>query len=140
MDKEREIKLTEQAVLEVCPHSLQTSEYTSGIGCADRGVECDCFCRQARIIEAMIKAGYRKIIPNVDFVVRAGELATMREKAYNEGRKETAKEILQDVKSTLAILMVHGEYCDDWNCGKVIEFIDKVINPVETKYGIEVDE
>ena len=58
----------------------------------------------------------------------------------DEVRKETAKEILQDVKSTLAILMVHGEYCDDWNCGKVIEFIDKVINPVETKYGVEVDE
>ncbi len=40
-------------------------------------------------------AGYRKIIPNVDFVVRAGELATMREKAYNEGRKETIKRVCQ---------------------------------------------
>ena len=66
--------------------------------------------------EKVIEAGYRKA---------------------DEVRKETAKEILQDVKSTLAILMVHGEYCDDWNCGKVI---DKVINPVETKFGVEVDE
>ena len=95
-----------------------------------------------RMVE--IAREYSKDIANTPYYKGVvTDMTALYEAGYRkaeEVRKETAKEILQDVKSTLAILMVHGEYCDDWNCGKVIEFIDKVINPVETKYGVEVDE
>ena len=48
-------------------------------------------------------AGYRKIIPNVDFVVRAGELSTMREKAYNEGKREAVKELIPKIENDILL-------------------------------------
>ena len=68
-------------------------------------------------------AGYRKIIPNVDFVVRAGELSTMREKAYIEGKRETAKEILDK----LLTIMPHG-----------YEQLKAFVEVREEEYGVEV--
>ena len=60
MDKEKEIELTEKTIVDSCPNAILTEEYSSGIGCSNKGIECDCFCREACIIEGMIKAGYRK--------------------------------------------------------------------------------
>ena len=60
MDKEKEIELTEKAIVDSCSNAIPTEEYSSGIGCSNKGIKCDCFCREACIIEGMIKAGYRK--------------------------------------------------------------------------------
>lgn len=58
---------------------------------ADNGRVCDGQAVE-HIAEYLFNAGYRKIIPNVDFVVRASDLVGIREKAV----KDTAKEILQE--------------------------------------------
>ena len=50
---------------------------------------------------------------------------------------EIVKQVLDDVRETLAILMVYGEYCDCWKIGDVKEFIDKVIETVTKKYTSE---
>lgn len=84
MDKEKEIELVEKiiesikkAIINICPNAIQTSEYVSGIGCSDKGIECDSRCIEALIITEMIKEGYRKA---------------------DEVRKETAREVVKKVK------------------------------------------
>lgn len=60
-DKNKKIELIKKAIIEVCPNALPTEEFESKIGCTHKGVECDCDCIIARIIELMINAGYRKV-------------------------------------------------------------------------------
>lgn len=79
---------------------------------------------------ALQEAGYRKIIPLRDFIVTAGELAEMRERACNDARKKTAREILQE-------LYDEAKNQDDHR----ITISTAVIKDVANRhYGVEVDE
>lgn len=49
--------------------------------------------------EALLQAGYCKLNPNIDFVIRAGDAVNIREKAYKDAQKETATQILQSMNS-----------------------------------------
>lgn len=70
------------------------------------------------IAEDLVNKNYRKVIPNVDFVVRAGELSTIQMNA----RKETAKEIL--------------DLIDNESNGQTV----MITNIIRKKYGVEVEE
>ena len=127
MSKEKEIELIEKAIIDICPRAIPTSEYVSGIGCADKGVECDCFCSEACIIERIIKAGYRNIgeawVDEKD--LKGDTLADVIERAIGEidrVRKETAKEIFN--------ALYHQEEIG----------FDKIKWFAKYYYGVEVDE
>ncbi len=73
----------------------------------------DGFCIMSDVVaEWLIEKGYRKIIPNVDFVVRASDLVKVREKAI--------KDVLRDV--------VNERVGGQW----LVELFKK--------YGVEIEE
>lgn len=72
-----------------------------------------------KLAKILFLAGYRRITPNVDFIVRAGELSTIQENA----RKETAKEIIQWVSK-----MQKACYTDE-----------AIIGHLMAHYGVEVE-
>lgn len=81
------------------------------------------------IAEDLVDKNYRKIIPNVDFVVRAGELSTIQMNA----RKQTAKKILQMLSEEW-----HNNYYNLTPTESVV--LSMLIGRVCTKYGVEVEE
>ena len=105
----------------------EIEEMAKTLCCAYGTAQCDICANICGVeyCEKLYDAGYRKIVPNVDFVVRVSDLVNVREKAYNDARKETAKEILLQLKKDCP----HNYFA-------VISFIVKQ----ENIYGVEIDE
>lgn len=52
--------------------------------------------------------------------------------------KKIVENVLHDVKNTMLVVAVYNEYCNDWECQKLGEYVDKIINYVAKKYEVEV--
>ena len=117
MDKQKEIEEMQQAIRKGFETADCRNEYTK--------VPYPYFDSQIlSIANCLLEAGYRKIIPNVDFVVRCSDLVNVREKAYDDARKATAKEILEYLRAVQEKDELKN--CDlDW---------------IAMQYGVEVDE
>lgn len=83
----------ERYIIDICPYAVKQYNKTF---CLQRKKECDWFCGQAGIIKEIIRAGYVKITPLVDFVVTAGEISSMREKSLKDGQKEILQELYDE--------------------------------------------
>lgn len=83
------------------------------------------------IAEDLVDKNYRKITPNVDFVVKAGELSTIQMNA----RKETAKEIFYKAERK-------SYFQDGGHYGKDRHLIDieELKQIIKNEYGVEIDE
>ena len=86
---------------------------------------CDGGCMDNFNATLFYDAGYRKIIPNVDFVLRAGDISSIIEKA----RKEAIKEVVE--KTIFPIIR------DKYSPSVQVEFIKTA---VLAKFGVEVEE
>ena len=88
-----------------------------------------------QIVEDLEKYGYKQIMPLRDFVVTVSDLINVREKAFNDARKETAKKILQ------ALFDNHFEKVNDYE-NRSVGYHDFYceIKRLAEKYGVEVDE
>ena len=82
-----------------------------------------------KLAKILLLAGYRRIKPNIDFIVRAGEISSTIEKV----RKETAKEILQ-------MLFKEWHYRRDNHTLNESVTLSMLINKICLRYSVEVEE
>lgn len=106
---------------------------TTQFGAGDHIEDGDREACAEQIVEDLEKAGYRQIIPLVDFVVSCSDLINVREKAYNDARKETAREILSD-------LLFNVSEDDYKNVVDLKGDIEHWIEEIAEEYGVEVDD
>ncbi len=52
--------------------------------------------------------------------------------------KKIVENVLHDVKNAMLVVAVYNEYCNDWECQKLREYVDEIINYVAKKYEVEV--
>ena len=98
------------------------------------------------IANGLYDMSYRKITPNVDFVVRCSDLVNIREKAYKDARKETAKEIWEEVLSFCKENYRSIPDCS-WNLDPflkrkniIMQVLYERMKSFVRKYGVEVDD
>lgn len=53
-------------------------------------------------------------------------------------KEEIVEEVLHKVKNAMLVVAVYNEYCNDWECQKLREYVDEIINYVARDYGVEV--
>ena len=55
-------------------------------------------------------------------------------------KKEIVEEVLHEVKNTMLVVAVYNEYYNNWECQKLREYVDKIINYVAKNYGVEIED
>ncbi len=85
----------------------------------------ECCAMSDIVAEWLFEKGYRKIIPNVDFVVRAGDLVIIREKAI--------KDIIGELQGDLGIAKYIGNNAFATDLQIIIEQLKK-------EYHVEINQ
>ncbi len=122
------------AILDLCPHAIETTEYEGGIGCCDRDVECDCFCKEAKIIESAIKAGYRKMDEMVEWQRRQKICNEENTRRILELTEQLENKEKQTVKGIIKKLLAECG-CSLHDCVEP-DFILRLAK----KYGVQLDD